>query len=645
VNLRTRFARLISRIRGPQLAEVSARSMELRSASVGDVPVTSLRPPRVINARLITAPRHLPITTLSEPSQATVVVLELTIVNQQALNALPPPEIEILPLESWQTPITEDLLPLLSSARVRGRVYDDEVEPEQMDIADLMEDPDGRCPHGMIRKQCEICRERARKKRDARRLTIDPFELVRPILEPPLGYDFDNPLALPEGCSLYPFQTEGVRFLASTGRALLADDQGTGKTVQAIMAARVLVRTGKALRTLVLCPVSVVANWVRELRKWAPELRVRRCHGPKEERSVAWNSPAHAYVTTYSTWWRDIEAGLADPDLFDLYIADECQKIKNPTANRTEAVRRLPAESRWGLSGTPLENRTEEIISIFQTLRPGIVTYRDAERPRALRRKIKPYILRRRKEEVLKDLPAKLQYDRWIGLRPEQRRAYDEVERTGVLQLREKGEAITVQHIFALMNQLKQICNFHPERDISAKAEYVSDQLESIVARGDKVLVFTQYVENGVTRLQRVLRDLDPLTYYGSMSPARRERAVRLFQEDERYPVLLVSVLAGGTGLTLTAANYVFHFDHWWNPATQRQAEDRVHRIGQEKQVFVERLLTEGTIEERIYNILERKKRLFDEVVDALSTDIESVLTEEELFEIFDLPVPSKVRR
>ena len=323
---------------------------------------------------------------------------------------------------------------------------------------------------------------------------------------------------------------------------------------------------------------------------------------------------------------------------FDLIILDEIQKIKNPGAAITKTTRQIDARFRWGLSGTPLENRLEELISIFAYLKPGLLHYEDALRPLKVKETILPYFLRRRKTDALPELPEKVYEEIWLELSPAQKEAYDRAEQEGIVALNEQGDSVTVQHILALITKLKQICNIEQVSKESCKLEYLLEELEKLSEQGDKALVFSQYPEKTLKLLEPELLQFNPFVYHGMLSDSQRDKMVDEFQNQEDCKVLLMSVKAGGLGLTLTRANYVYHFDLWWNPSVAAQAEDRAHRIGQKKTVFVTSLFAMDTIEERIQNLLKRKRDLFQEVIDDLSdTNLSKVLTEDELISLFNL--------
>lgn len=545
---------------------------------------------------------------------------------------------------------------LLERPQKAGKRYNSDKADTQIP---LFTDEQETCVHGLRKGWCRTCQENERAKM-ARQLgsKINVFDLILPLLQPPLGDNFDNPVAFGPGLKLYPFQCKGVEFLLEHDVALLGDEMGLGKSIQVIVGIKMLVRLGRAEKGLIVCPRSILSDWHKKIREWAPELLVNRIHGPKEQRQLAWASPAHIYLTTYETLRQDLSGSLelssGEQDIarhsFDFAVVDEIQRIKNPAASVTKAMRLITPRIRWGLSGTPLENRVEELVSVFSYLKPGLLHY-DIASAISVKRAIAPYFLRRRKKEALPDLPEKHHEKAWLDLLPQQRLAYERAKAEGTGQLRSLGQNVTAQHIFSLMTNLKQICNFETHSRQSCKLEYLIEKLEEISEIDSKALVFSQYPIKTFSQIIEELRAFRPLVYDGSLTESERTAVLDRFKQDNDCRVLLMSVKAGALGLTLTEATYVFHFDLWWNPAVATQAEDRAHRIGQHKTVFVESLLTENTIEEDIEVILENKRKLFSDTIDDLTdsaistgmTDQELFgLTEQELFGLFGLEKPSR---
>lgn len=524
----------------------------------------------------------------------------------------------------------------------------------------LFDDKSEICVHGLKKSWCSICNQKNADEeiinnKSTRNFNV--FDLIFPILQPPLGEEFDNTLVMPKDKSLYNFQNHGVKFLVENNRALLGDEMGLGKSIQAIMALRVLFRKGKVSTGVIVSPKSVLFDWERKLREWAPELRLLRVHGPKAHREICWDSPTHIYLTTYETLRSDLRTYIAKEseensifrkiniERFDFVILDEIQRIKNPSAKVTQAIRKIDAPVRWGLSGTPLENKTSDIISIFKYLVPSLLTVDDSDNLPYIKQKIKQYMLRRRIKDALPDLPDKIHRDVWLELSEEQMKTYKAIEEQGIKKLKGKGNDLTVHNVFALINQLKQVCNIDYSSEDSCKVDYLLEKLNEVTEDGNKALVFSQFPNVTLKRIEPRLRKFNPLIFDGSINGVNRDKRIMQFQNEERNKIMLMSVKAGGQGITLTRANHVYHFDHWWNPATASQAEGRAYRIGQNKTVFVNHLYTVGTIEERIYDLLEEKKNLFRNVVDDLSdtSSLTKLLSEEEIFSLFNLKKTERV--
>ena len=628
---RFKFANRMLPFRKPELTLVDKLDVELRGTKISQVSSPPLTSPLISSDHCLIMPEITELVTLRNA----LIIEDLTIWLREQL---PYPQIESFPM-------------LTHAPKRQGKLYQPTATTEIH--ADLFDSEEGEstCIHGLKKRYCSTCIEKEKQHKERTIPHIDPFDLVFPILQPPLGDDFDNPVAFPLGQELYPFQRDGIKFLAQNERALLGDEMGLGKSIQAIIAIRFLFRMGSIADALILCPKSVVSDWEKKLWEWAPELRVVRVKGLREQRQIPWNSPAHVYLSTYETLRQDSDSNLESDvlfanssaqgivkKLFSLVVLDEIQKIKNPRASITKAVRQLDARWRWGLSGTPLENRIEELISIFAYLKPGLLHYDDANIPLKVKNAISDYFLRRKKSTALPNLPQKVCDEVWLELSDAQRETYERTEQEGVVALNKHGDFVTVQHILALITGLKQICNIDPMSGESCKLEYLLEKIEEITEQGDKALVFSQYPEKTLKVIEPKLKQFEPIIYHGSLSDSQRDEKVKLFQESEGNKVLLMSVKAGGLGLTLTQANHIFHFDLWWNPASATQAEDRAHRIGQTKRVFVSSLFTINTIEERIQNLLKRKREIFDTIIDDLSDkNLKASLSEKELFSLFNI--------
>ncbi len=452
--------------------------------------------------------------------------------------------------------------------------------------------------------------------------------------------------------TLRHYQDRGVAWLSLLADlgigGCLADDMGLGKTVQliAFLLARRAARPDDGRPTLIVCPTSVLGNWERELSRFAPTLPFLRHHGPERaRRSEALRSaPPHAAViTTYALLRRD--ATLLGQIDWAVASLDEAQNIKNAASRQAQAARALKAAHRFALTGTPVENRLAELWSIFEFCAPGLLgplerfrqrfalpieRYRDKRAAHDLRRLVGPFILRRVKSDpaIIPDLPPKQEMAVVCTLSREQATLYQAaVEDT--MERIEAAEGIQRRGlVLALLTALKQICN-HPAHYLrepgplpgrSGKLDRLTEMLEETVAAGDRALIFTQFREMGdrlVGHLARAL-ETEVLFLHGGVPRAARDAMVHRFQEETSGPSLFVlSLKAGGTGLNLTRASRVFHYDRWWNPAVEDQATDRAHRIGQRQVIQVYRFLTAGTVEEKIDALLIDKRALADRIVGA----------------------------
>ena len=546
------------------------------------------------------------------------------------------PVVEERPGALWgDVPVSGNLLKPIGPARAEGRDYSAQ---EQIELFPPEEGQATERKHGDPRK--------AYTQRKVRGLTVTRklglWDLILPILKPPLNLDFPAQLDLPS--ELYPFQVVGVQRLVACESLLLADEMGTGKTVMASVALRILFHTGQVRRALVVCPASVVPVWNTHLQDWAGQaISCTIVRGPRDRRKMDWECPAHVYVTSYDTLRNDSVGTSAiltrtQRESFDLVILDEAHAIRNPSSGRSRGVASLRPTYRWALSGTPLQNRVDDLAAIFRFVKPALFP-RDTPSPTAAKRLIEPFFLRRRKKDVLDELPDKVKQDLWLGLAPDQQSAYDAVLAGGREEFGSGKRKLTRMHVFALLTRLKQICNFAPGSSTSPKVDLLLEQLDEIM-EDHKAVVFTQYLGEGLEKLRGHLERYGVVEFKGGMTDTNKARAIRQFQEDPDIRVFLGTVKTAGEGITLHRGNYVIHFDHWWNPAVAWQAEDRVHRKGQAKQVNVYSYWMEGTVEERIYRILERKGLLHEEIINAMSEkELDSAISMAEWCEVLGLEV------
>jgi superfamily II DNA or RNA helicase len=464
---------------------------------------------------------------------------------------------------------------------------------------------------------------------------------------------------------LRTYQERGVAWLQRLTElgmgGVLADQMGLGKTIQAMA---LLTSREQDRPHLVVCPTSVVGNWERELARFAPGLPVIRHHGPERAVTRRAFAPGHVAVTSYALLRRDI--GMLEDVDWDVVVFDEAQQIKNPSSKGARAARSLTARARIAMTGTPIENRLSELWSIVDVTNPGLLgsqrafnerfavpveRWHDEAAASRLRRLVAPFVLRRRKDdpEVSVDLPPKQEVTVACSLTREQASIYQAAVEEAFRGAGLGSSAFERRgRILALLTALKQICN-HPSQYLrdggrlsgrSGKLARSTEILGELVDAGERALVFTQFREMGellVDHLRSELRLPEVPFLHGGVPMLKRDAMVQRFQEDEdAAPILLVSLRAGGTGLNLTRASHVLHYDRWWNPAVEDQATDRVHRIGQTRAVTVHTLVTAGTIEDRIAELLTRKRALADAVVGTGETWI-TELDDDELHELVAL--------
>ncbi len=450
-------------------------------------------------------------------------------------------------------------------------------------------------------------------------------------------------------------------FLYSYGlNGVLADDMGLGKTLQALTLLQKAKEKDGSAPNLVVCPTSVVFNWEAEIEKFAPKLSYITLTGATRK-SLFKNIPKKdIIITSYALLRRDIE------DLkqhnFRTVVLDESQNIKNYDSLTSQSARDLNASHRLAMSGTPIENNLTELWSTFDFLMPGFLydinefNYRygvpiqekgDKTVGNRLKKQVYPFILRRLKRDIAKDLPDKIENIAYCHMTPEQRDFYidvlDSTRQEIFNKISEEGLEKNKMSVFAALLRLRQIC-CHPqlfeqgrEQNIteSGKFEHLKEMLEEIISEGHRVLLFSQFVQ--MLDIVKAWLDKDGIRYsYLTGSTKDRKEVVNEFNSNPKIPIFLISLKAGGTGLNLTGADYVIHYDPWWNPAVEDQATDRAHRIGQTKNVFVYRLITKNSVEEKIMKLKERKRDLVDSVI-SVERDIGKTLTYEDIKDILSV--------
>ena len=472
--------------------------------------------------------------------------------------------------------------------------------------------------------------------------------------------DVENPADL-KG-ELRPYQLTGLKWLwtnISKGfGCCMADDMGLGKTIQVISLILKLKEEKKLKHpVLVVCPTTLMGNWMKELQMFAPSLKVTTYHGLERKLDTNFD----VILTTYAIMRIDVEE--MRNHTWGMIVVDEAQNIKNPDTAQTLAIKTLKSDIKIAMTGTPVENRLTELWSIFDFINKGylgslkefqksyavpIERFKEKTRASKLKLSVSPFVLRRLKTDknVISDLPEKMVMNDYCYLAKSQAVLYEKT----LNEMMEKISGFTGVNrrgnIFKLITALKQICN-HPyqflksggtSKELSGKAEKCVDLVKNIIENGEKTLIFTQYKEMG-DLLTQIISDecgTEPSFFHGSLTVPQREALIEDFQNNPDRKVMILSLKAGGTGLNLTSATNVIHYDLWWNPAVEDQATDRTYRIGQDKNVMVHRMITLGTFEEKIDEMLKSKKELADLAVYE-GEKIITELSDEEIYEIFSL--------
>ncbi len=461
---------------------------------------------------------------------------------------------------------------------------------------------------------------------------------------------------------LRPYQQTGLKWLwtnVTKGFGVcMADDMGLGKTIQIISLILKLKENGKLNKpVLVICPTTLMGNWMKELQMFAPSLDAVVYHGTERKLEVNHD----VILTTYAIMRIDVEE--LKKHNWGMVIVDEAQNIKNPDTAQTLAIKTLKADTKVAMTGTPVENRLTELWSIFDFINQGylgslrefqksyaipIERFKETSRAAKLKMSVSPFVLRRLKTDkhVITDLPEKMVLNEYCYLSKPQAVLYEKTLNEMMEKISEFSGINRRGNIFKLITALKQICN-HPyqflktgemSRELSGKMDKCISTVESILENGEKTLIFTQYKEMGDILCKVIAEECntDPLFFHGSLTVPQREELINKFQTDDDAKIMILSLKAGGTGLNLTKATNVIHYDLWWNPAVEDQATDRTYRIGQDKNVMVHRMITLGTFEEKIDEMLKAKKELADLAVYE-GEKIITELSDEEIYEIFTL--------
>jgi len=468
--------------------------------------------------------------------------------------------------------------------------------------------------------------------------------------------------------SLRAYQQRGLNwlvFLCHHGLgACLADDMGLGKTIQTLAMLQYFSNEGEKRPVLLICPTSLLSNWWHEARRFVPELRILTHHGVQREKHEDFDQQLSDYdivITTYALAHRDYS--FLNEVSWSGIILDEAQNIKNPQTKQSQAIRKLSADWRLALTGTPMENHVGDLWTIMDFLNRGLLgsqasfkrqfltpiqINQDPVAMAQLQHLSNVFVLRRSKQdpEILPELPPKQEMKVYCNLTKEQASLYAATVQEIEHSLSKLNGMQRRGLILSSLTRLKQICN-HPLHFLkqegkvkkrSGKLNRMEEMLEEILELKEKSLIFTQYAEMGKILKEYLHQHFNQevLFLYGGTPAPKRAEMIQHFQNNHRCPIFVLSLKAGGVGLNLTAANHVFHFDRWWNPAVENQATDRAHRIGQERTVQVHKLICSGTLEEKVDQMIEDKQGLAEQIVGAGENWI-TELSDKEVRELFQL--------
>lgn len=496
--------------------------------------------------------------------------------------------------------------------------------------------------------------QRLKEENPAFRLESDEYlkNMLRHLTERQMEQKLELPLYLQT--VLRGYQKAGVAWIYMLAHyrfnGILADEMGLGKTIQALT---IILSAAEDTRSIVVCPKTLLYNWAAEIEKFHTNIPYSIIEGSKDERQALLKNPnIRLFIVGYSMVLSELNT-LKDME-FEWIVLDEAQNIKNVSAQRTAAIKKLKSRHRLALSGTPIENSITELWSIMDFLMPGylgtlkrfknkyMASEDEAQNQKALHRAISPFLLRRVKKEVLMELPDKQEQIAWSVLSPVQEKLYLQiVDMVQKKLLPESGEKLSYVHILSALTKLRQVCNHPhlanedilPELELSPKLELLVELVQDSISAGHKVLVFSQFVQM-LAIMRRVFDALDIPYSYLDGKTEDRQTPIREFEQNENIRLFLISLKTGGTGLNLTAADTVILYDPWWNPMVENQAIDRVHRIGQTRKVQVYRLISKNTVEEKILKLQKSKLELFDEVIEG-GTKVLKGMNMEELRELF----------
>lgn len=434
--------------------------------------------------------------------------------------------------------------------------------------------------------------------------------------------------------TLRPYQQEGVYFLLKEEACLLADEMGLGKTVQVAVALSLLIPKSRFGRALIIVPAALRINWEKEIDRWAPNLSVRRLLGDKDERFANYSLPINILIASYDQIRQDI-LPLSNMVHFDIVVLDEAQKVKNINSDISLSVRLLKRDRSWAITGTPVENSVNDLLAIFRFIKLDLL--RQTMNKIEIHKLMQPHFMRRRKADVLPEMPPIILQDVPLELSPQQRKTYMSVWNNRSELIRKGKSRISNTAIFSVITKLKQICNYDVESGESSKMEALRLVVDNLVGKEDKIIIFSQYVET-LKQISAHLKDkIVHEIYHGGLSEDARNLIIERFRSGEGPRAILMSLKAGGIGLNLQEASTVVLFDRWWNPALEDQAINRAHRFNRINVLHVFRFTVVDSIEERIVRILSEKKILFEQYVNQAEIAVIPKLDLNDLMKIIDL--------
>lgn len=439
-------------------------------------------------------------------------------------------------------------------------------------------------------------------------------------------------LRLPD--QLRPYQWEGIRFLVENDGVLLADEMGLGKTVQVAVSLEILRKKRQLTRALIVVPASLKLNWESELRRWAPSLSVQRVRGNASTRRAYYLLPINVLVASYEEIRLDIME-FATEVSFDVVVLDEAQRIKNPDSKSSLACRLLNRTRSWALTGTPVENKVGDLVSIFRFVKIGALSQGLSRTE--VHSCMRPHFIRRAKKDVLKDLPPIIDQELPVELEGAQLDAYRQLWDCRLQGVSGNPQDASSAHLLSIIAKLKQLCNYDVVSGQSAKLNALLNILDSHIENGEKTIVFSQFVET-LRWLALKMTHIPLAIFHGGLDEVERDEMLSQFRVEQGPFCLLMSLKAGGVGLNLQEASTVILFDRWWNPGVENQAVQRAHRYGRDRPLHVVRFLVIESIEERIADILQKKQELFEKFVESANFGTPPKLSNELLKQILDVP-------